>query len=131
MKRIFSLLVLAITLSLVVSSCWYNRKWEDLHPTGQSNTSTSCDTAGVMSYSVHIKPIMTGNCNMSGCHDGISAIDFSQYNNVRNSGLAGTLMFRLSLPPSNPMHMPQGQGYLPACDTLQLKKWIQNGCPNN
>lgn len=120
-----------LIVSLTVTSCWYNRKWEDLHPAGQSSTSSSCDTAGVMSYSAHVAPIMSGNCNNGGCHDGVSAPDYSVYTNVRNAGLAGTLMYRLNLPPSNSLHMPQGQGYLPACDTLKLVKWIQNGCPNN
>lgn len=127
MKR--SIGVALLILSLITTSCWYNRKWEDLHPAGQGASGTGCDTAGVMSYSLNIKPIITANC--TGCHDGVSAIDYNAYTNVRNAGLSGTLMYRLNLPPSNSLHMPQGQGYLPACDTLKLVKWIKNGCPNN
>lgn len=74
---------------------------------------------------------MSANCTNSGCHDGVNATNYGIYTNVSNAGLSGTLMYRLNLPPSNALHMPQGQGYLPACDTLKIVKWIQNGCPNN
>jgi hypothetical protein len=124
-----SIYAAALLVSLLVTSCWYNRQWEDLHPSGQSATTGGCDTTGVISYSVNIKPMISANCGS--CHDGVSGTDYNSYTNLRSSALAGTLMYRINLPPSNGLHMPQGQGYLPACDTLKLVKWIKNGCPNN
>lgn len=136
MKKISFLSVLAV--ATLVTSCWYNHKWEDLHPVANSTPSlANCDTASVMSYSANIKPIIQANCtNAAGCHNGTNspgagASNYNIFNVVRSDCNSGTFMQRVSLPLSNPQHMPQGGGFLSTCDTFQIRKWIKSGCPNN
>lgn len=126
-----------VLLSVVVlSSCWYNRKWENLHPAAQ-NSAASCDTSAVVSYSVTVQPIIASKCAISGCHvshGGVGASDYNQFANVAADGSIANgspLMVRIDLPTNNSLHMPQGGGFLDACDTLKIRKWIHEGCPQN
>ncbi len=115
---------------LALSSCWYNHKWEDMHP--QPPTPAGCDSAGVVSYATTIAPIVQQNCtNASGCHgsNGMSS-NYTTWNNFKTDAQNGKVMTRIRLPLSNPLHMPIG-GNLLQCDTIKLKKWIMNGCLNN
>ena len=128
-----------VLVSLAVSSCWYNHKWEDLHPNGQSSTPLSgggcSDTAGiVMSYSTHIAPFMQTNCSLTllACHKAGSSFggDLTTYANVAAycSGSPSTMMSDITHA-GNPM--PKGQTKLPDCEIAKMAKWIQNGFPNN
>lgn len=124
-----------VLLIFIATSCWYNRKWENLHPNGQATSSAnSCDTSGVISYSATVLPIIQQNCSTTpGCHvSGGSAFDYTVFNNFKSDAQsAWGVRYRLNLPTSNGIHMPQGGGYLPACDTMKIRKWIYSGCPNN
>ncbi|HXB41028.1 MAG TPA: hypothetical protein VNZ49_10835 [Bacteroidia bacterium] len=133
MKRIIS--ISFVLLSLIVTSCWYNHKWEDMHPQGQTAVNSGgCDSAGVISYSNQIKPMLNTSCNLntgSGCHDVTASFDYNIATNVQSDALSGTLMARLRMGLSKPTHMPKGSGFLPTCDTTKFRKWVIQGAPIN
>ena len=132
MKKILTSGIILICACL--ASCWYNHKWEDLHPNGQSSSPVSgggcIDTAGiVMSYSLDVAPILQSNCslNSAGCHKAISAGgDLTTYGGV--SYLASLRMGDITWQ-TNPM--PKGQSKLPDCTIGKIDKWIKQGYPNN
>ena len=90
----------------------------------------TCDTAGVMTYSRSMVPVMVANCNV--CHstavasgnvitdnyDGLSII-------AKNGRLWAAVNHNGALP------MPQGSPKLSACDLTKIKKWVDAGSPNN
>jgi len=129
-----------ILISIVLTSCWYNNKWEDMHPNGQSAASTpsggGCpDTAGItMSYSLHIAPFMQAHCSLTslGCHKaGTSAGgDLTTYTKVAGycGGSNPTILADITWT-GNPM--PSGQPKLPDCEIAKMAKWIKQGFPNN
>ncbi|MGZ3862736.1 MAG: hypothetical protein ACXVPN_15660 [Bacteroidia bacterium] len=125
-------------LSVILTSCWYNHKWEELHPYGQlSGPPKPCDTSGVISFSVTVQPIITQNCGTTNnsCHmrnGGPGASDYTKFINIQNDCLSGTFMQRIDLPSSNSLHMPlNNQTVLDPCDTLKIRQWINQGCQNN
>ncbi len=132
MKKIITCSILVI--ALYITSCT-NRKWEDIHPKGQPVAAT-CDSAGIISYGNQIKPMLTNSCKLSpgsGCHDvtGSGGMDYTTPANVQYDGLSGLLMARLRKPPGPSTHMPQGEGYLPICDTAKFRNWVKQGAPIN
>ena len=137
-KQKLRLSIILISI-IALSSCWYNHKWEDLHPNGQSSGApVVCDTTSVISYSTTIQPIIISNCaTTSACHvsHGTAPTNYNNFAVVQTDAQtgsgSGTIMQRLDLPTSNIQHMPQNLGFLNACDTMKIRKWIFAGCPNN
>jgi hypothetical protein len=133
MKRQKLQWVIALFSVAVLSSCWNNHRWENLHP-GAVSSAANCDTSAVVSYSATVQPIINQSCATSGCHvshGGVGASNYTIFSNVATDGTSGVLMQRIDLPLSDGAHMPQGGGFLNACDTLQIRKWIHQGCPQN
>jgi len=125
-----------ILLSAIVSSCWYNRKWEDLHPSATGPGPGGCsDTAGiVMSYSTHIAPLIQTNCSTTSvaCHkSGGMGGDLTTHAGVSVfcSGSPSALL--AAIQHTGPSPMPQGAPKLPDCEIAKVAKWLQNGFPNN
>ncbi len=138
MKKI--ILPVVLLIMIITFSCskdgglWYNHKWEDLHPKGQTTSATSCDTGGTISYASKIKPILTTNCNLNSgsfCHDGNGGLNYNTTSNVQSDATSGQILDRLRRSVSTPGHMPQGAGSLPNCDTLKIRLWIIQGAFNN
>ncbi len=125
-------ITLVILCAILITSC-YKNKWETLHPNGQG----TCDTAGVISYSVTIKPIIATNCASTiSCHNstlglGSFAYAYDTYSIISADGLNGTLMQGIAAGSGNTTHQPQSKNYLAPCDTLKVRKWILSGCLNN
>jgi hypothetical protein len=123
MKKIFTLIVTGVLLSLTFQGC-YNDNEYDLYPF------VACDSTNV-TYSQTIVPIMTGNCNV--CHsttlasggivtdtyDGLSVI-------AKNGRLWGAVSHSQGFQP-----MPQNTSKLSGCDLGKIKVWINAGVPNN
>lgn len=131
MKKVVSAVV--IVLSVTLTSCWYNHKWEEMHPYGQSNSLSTCDTAGTISYSVTVQPIIQSKCATAGCHVLHAQTNYNVFANVvadaqRTDG--ADIATRISLAPGTTGYMPDG-GSMSSCDILKIKKWIQQGCQNN
>lgn len=89
----------------------------------------NCDTTY---FAREIRPIFTTYCTLSGCHDGSgSQPNYFQYSEIKTrieTTVNGVplLMYRLNLPLSDPLHMPQN-GILPLSEINKLQLWINNG----
>jgi hypothetical protein len=129
--------MIVLLSATILSSCWYNRKWENLHPATASGSAASCDTSAVVSYSATVQPIVAQQCALAGCHGahpGPGATNYTQFANVAADASLSNgspFMARIDLPTNNSLHMPQGGGFVDACDTLKIRKWIHAGCPQN
>lgn len=132
MKKIVFIAVALISLAL--TSCWYNNKWEKLHPYGQlSGPPAPCDTTGTISYSVTVQPIIQSKCAISGCHVLHAQLNYNVFANVvsdaqRTDG--SDITTRITLPVSDPSYMPQSST-MTACEVAKIRLWIQQGCQNN
>ncbi|ULQ55131.1 hypothetical protein KJS94_10815 [Flavihumibacter rivuli] len=104
-------------------------KWINQGAKNNSCTGT-CDTSGVISYSTRVQPILNNKC--TGCHNNNLAsagINLTNYTGVRTVALNGKLYGSIAhLAGYSPM--PQGSK-LPDCEIATIKKWIDNGSPNN
>jgi hypothetical protein len=90
----------------------------------------ACDTTN-FKFSTSIQPLMQGKC--VGCHNPASlgaGIDLSTYAAVKASAtsgkLYGSINWSVGFSP-----MPKNTNKMPACEIVQVKKWIAAGSLNN
>jgi hypothetical protein len=79
------------------------------------------------SYNTDIKPLISSNCNTSGCHDASSSHgNFTTYLGLKleadNGKLNQTVIIEKSMPPSGPLSLE---------DRKKIKCWLNQGAPNN
>ena len=120
MKKVY-LSILSFTAICFLNSCYYDN-FKELHPEGALNNN-GCDTAGVISYSAQIVPILSSAC--LGCHNPGNG-DLSDPLSVQAYALSGNLYTRV-----NTGNMPQGGPKLSDCDIAKIKKWADAGAPIN
>ncbi|MGZ3929881.1 MAG: hypothetical protein ACXVPQ_00670 [Bacteroidia bacterium] len=102
--------------------------------TGGNSTSDPCTTN--ITYSQHIAPILANTCGVSGCHGaggGPGSPDFSTYAlfklEIESKGVAyieGRTKQGGDMPPSYTTGPT-----ITACQSAQLKAWLDAGYPNN
>lgn len=78
-------------------------------------------------YSTDIKPIISNNCTLSGCHAaGSPNGDFTTYTGLKsvadNGKLNEQVIIDKKMPPSGPLSLD---------DRKKIKCWLNNGAPNN
>jgi hypothetical protein len=95
----------------------------------KNNSCDACDTSK-FTYAAAIKPIIQNKCQ--GCHNpGFMGgnVDLSTYQGLKsiatNGKLYGSITWTTGYSP-----MPRSMK-LPACEIIQIKKWIDNGSLNN
>ncbi|MFT7588228.1 MAG: hypothetical protein ACI959_000435 [Limisphaerales bacterium] len=98
---------------------------------GASNNGCSmdCDTSTV-SFSLNILPIIQSNC--TGCHSGSApqaGITLNNYSTISGQALFGTLFLTLS--GDGVTQMPNNLPALDVCNITLIKKWIDEGAPDN
>lgn len=89
-----------------------------------------CDTVAV-SFAAHIQPLMQNNC--AGCHSGASpsgGIGLTNYNEIAAAANGGRLLGAIRQD-AGFSPMPQNGNKLNICQITQVKKWIENGTPQN
>lgn len=138
MKKI-QLSILSITAIAFMSSCYYDN-FKELHPEGALPSTSSCDTAGVVSYSLQIKPIIDASCNQN-CHNGIGtgSRDLTSYAGISSgatngnvTGDGGSLYSSVAWDGVNTSEqMPQGGSKISDCDIAKIKKWAAQGALEN
>ena len=109
-------------LALVaLGGCYYDNE-EELYPF------SFCDTQGV-SWAQDIQPLIQLRCATPGCHvPGAQSPDLTTYAAVKAQADAGRIQARVidrvpsSMPPTGP---------LPSCDQLKIKRWLEEGSPDN
>jgi len=118
-KILFSLLTIAF-VSIVVSSCYYDK--EDL----LYGSNVDCSTIDAK-YSTAINPLMQSKCAYSGCHDaGTAAAGVVLENHTQVAAKAGRIKIRCITESSMPPGAP-----LSTNEKLALQCWINAGTPNN
>lgn len=119
-----------LALLAPVSGCYYDSVEELYPPASGGNV---CDTAAY-TYTLTIEPIITDNCNK--CHSIKSAPSLG--GNIVTEGHAnlsviaknGKLYGSIT---HNPQYsaMPKSAAKLTTCEITYIKRWIDDGEPNN
>jgi mono/diheme cytochrome c family protein len=125
MKKIIKGIFILSGLLLLFSAC-YNDNEYDLYPF----SSTPCDSSNV-TYSQTIAPIMSANCNV--CHSTAVAsgnVTTDTWTGLSTVALNGKLWGGVSWA-SGYKNMPNGGSQLSPCELGKIKKWINQGAPNN
>ncbi len=126
MKKTISILLASITLSILLYSCYYD-KADYLY----RYASTGCDTMNTVSYGGAIQPILDQQCYS--CHSGArpsGGVAMGTYNTDKaiaiNGMLVGTIAHASGYSP-----MPAGAAKMDDCSIAKIKKWVEEGSPNN
>lgn len=117
--------IFCLTACLVsISACNYDIG-EKLYP-----KTTACDTTNV-TFKNTVQPILANNCVT--CHNSSftqGGVNLDSYTNVaiwaKNGKLYGSIAHNGTASP-----MPQGGSKLDDCTIQKVKKWVDNGYPNN
>lgn len=128
MKKRFALAMLA-GIALLFNACYYD-KADLLYPTA-TNTGVACDTAGVVSYSQKVVPILQTACyschTVSNPSGGIPMATYATDKAIAVNGkLYGSINHAAGYSP-----MPKGGNKLSNCQLATIKKWIDAGSLNN
>ena len=119
-----------IIFLIILSGCYYDNE-EELYPDG----SAPCDTSNV-TFSGTVFPIIQSNC--FGCHSGAAPqgnVLLEDYNSISAagqipSGQYGSIYGAISHASGN-SPMPKNGTKLTDCNIQKIKKWIDEGTPDN
>lgn len=120
---------------LLMASC-YNDNLSEMVPASGVKGGTgagTCDTAGVMSYTNHVLPVLQTNCGINNsCHgsNNSSGYNLSTYSGVRSVALSGKLVSSITWTGSA-SHMPQNAPKMSDCNITKIQKWVNAGSLNN
>lgn len=134
MKKLFFIAFLGAAI-LMMAAC-YNDNLSELTPASGVKGGTgagACDTAGVMSYSSHVLPVLQTNCGINNsCHgsNNTSGYNLSTYTGVRSVALNGKLISSITWTGSA-SHMPQNAPKMTDCNIAKIQKWVNTGSLNN
>ncbi len=117
----------------LLSACYYDSV-EELDPNfGQIG---NCDTAGVISFSQRIQPILTTYCGTSGsaassCHGNNATSSIPLVTHADVSLSASDNLMDAIRHENGASAMPKGGGKLDNCRITLIQKWIDEGKLNN
>jgi hypothetical protein len=108
-------------------SCKKDNAEEMFPPTGGS----TCETGNV-TFSNTVTTLIATNCATAGCHAGSSptGINLSTYAGIAAIANSGKLMASITHSGSASA-MPKGLPKLDDCTIAKIKKWVDDGAPNN
>lgn len=124
LKKIWAIVILMTAIACFSQMGCKNNKEELLYP------AVPCDTAGVR-YSTVIINILRNNCYR--CHAGSSTVgpfNLDSYSTLRIRAADGELWAAVSHAPGV-TPMPKDLPQLSACDLAKIRKWLDDGYPNN
>ena len=125
-KIILGLIALAITATMLSTSCASNKK----------DVLYGCDSTSIVSYSKIIKPLLDNNCNS--CHSTAAAMSIGggtilddstgikNWTDTTGGNIPG-LWNVCSKENTYPNRMPKNATPLSDCDVLKIKNWIYQG----
>jgi hypothetical protein len=109
-------------VQMTMAGCVYVKK---------DKISPVCHLPATASFAAHVQPILRNNCYA--CHSSssnVAGILLESFNEVtpyaRNGAMLGTITHASGYIP-----MPKGAPRLDDCSIAVIKKWIDNGAPNN
>jgi hypothetical protein len=120
-----NLLFVTVMLLLTNTSCSYDKE-DLLYNDAICNTPPSS-----ASYTTDVLPILRQNCYR--CHADANppgGIQMGTYTDEKSIALSGKMYGAISHKPGF-LPMPFGESKLPACTIAIIKKWIDDGAPNN
>ena len=124
MKRLSTVLAIAVLLSLMLPSCYYDKE-EELYP----SIGTVCDTTDV-TFTRTIAPILASFCY--GCHSNPNAPSFGNNIKLENYGDVISILPRVVgsvLHQGDYSPMPKNSGALTICAQNQFAIWQRRGAP--
>ncbi len=129
MKSTF-LFITSFFCILVLNACYYDN-FEKLNPYILTN---DCDTAGTISFSQTIRPILQNNCTNGGCHtanqpDGGYTLD--HYAGVTAVASSGQLYDAITWSGGASPMPKNSSSKISDCNIESIRKWIQQGALNN
>lgn len=126
LKHIF-LGVLSLA-ALSVAGCYKDNAEEMYPPAGGGST---CETTNV-TFSNTVNTIIATKCATAGCHATSSptGINLSSYAGIAAIANSGKLMASITHSGSASA-MPKGLPKLDDCSIAKIKKWVEDGAPNN
>ncbi len=132
-KSTFLVFAIIIGFLSLMSSCYYD-SLEELDPNfGQIG---NCDTAGVISFSQQVSPIITTFCGSTGgsassCHGTSSSSGIPLVTHLDVSNSASDNLMDAIRHINGASAMPKGGGKLDNCRIATIQKWIDEGKSNN
>lgn len=127
-KTNFALLAIA---TVFFTGCYYDN-FKELHPE-KAVVVSNCDSAGVMSYSAQIVPVLNAACTAQ-CHNGSGGGGghiMTTWASVNADALSGRLVSCVVWD-GNAQQMPQfASTKISDCDITKIKKWVAAGALNN
>lgn len=125
MKKQLKYIISVLVLAILATGCYYDKE-EELYNLNLS----VCDTSNV-TYVQTIAPIMQSYCN--NCHSSTGASGgwvTENYNGLKIVANNGKLLGAVTHAPGfSPM--PKGSGQLTNCQIAVIRKWLNDGSPNN
>jgi len=118
MKLSYILFLISFAL---FSSCYYDNE-EELYGL------VPCDTTLAVSYSKDIVPLFQQQCYS--CHQPTDNIAMGTYLTDKQMALNGSLLGSVTHA-SGYRPMPESSPKLSECKLSQIRRWINNGSPNN
>lgn len=115
---------LLVLFSIFLGSCYYDNE-EELYP-----NIPPCDTVNV-TYSSSVAPVMANHCN--DCHGGTAptaGIRTDTYNGLSVIAASGRLWGAINHEQGFSF-MPKDAPKLSECDLAKIRKWLDDGFPDN
>lgn len=132
MKFPVCFLLLSLILIWFSTGCYYDNN-EELHPELLVGGEV-CDTTVTIKYSTDIQPILDSSCGSgNSCHNASasSGVVLAAYAGTRAVALDGRLWSAIVWD-GNASFMPQGSSSkINACYQAKIRKWIDEGAPDN
>jgi len=128
-KTNFAILAVA---TVFFTGCYYDN-FKELHPE-KAVVVSNCDSAGVMSYSAQIVPVLNAACTAQ-CHNGgvgITGHIMTTWASVNADATSGNLYSSVAWDNTSLQQMPQFATIkISDCDITKIKKWVAAGALNN
>ncbi len=122
--------IFTVAVITIFSSCYYDNI-EDLHPApiiipgvNDSLSGGNCDTASAITYTKHIKTILSNNCGSGNSCD--SGVDLGTYSGAK--GAAQGKMISAITWDGTASNMPKNSvSKINDCSIAIIKKWVNTG----
>jgi len=125
MKNIVRYIMMLIAGAMMLTSCYYDNE-EELYP----DQNKACGTAAV-SFTNDVQPLIQNNCLT--CHSAaanMGSVTLEGYSNLKTYATNGKLYGVITHSPGY-SPMPKGGQKLSDCNIAIIKRWIDDGAPNN
>ncbi len=121
MKKAVTPVLTLFVLIIILQACAYKKEVAE----------TPCVLEASVSFVTKVAPVIQSNCFQ--CHNNnfkLGNVTLEGYDNVRKVAASGKLFNVINHSPGF-AKMPKNSNKLDDCSIATIKKWIDNGTPNN